>query len=98
MPLKILFKYKFIIHQKNQLVKNRNQADDLIRRCLDRIESDGNKAFLSIIRRKIDSVGPTYMDVIKSLDADAAMQGTAWLQRIVDRVTGQMLDRFPAIR
>ena len=87
-----------LIHQKDQLVKNRDQAGDLIRRCVDRIESDGNKAFLSIIRRKIDSVGPTYMDVIKSLDADEAMQGTAWLQRIVDRVTGQMLDLFPTIR
>jgi hypothetical protein len=36
--------------------------------------------------------------VIKSLDADEALQGTVWLQQIVDGVTGQMLALFPAIR
>ncbi len=87
-----------LILQKDQLVNNQDQAGDLIRRCLDRIESYQNKAFLSIIRRQFDRVGPRYIDVIKSLDAKEASQGTVWLQQIVDEVTGQMLALFPAIR
>jgi UDP-N-acetylglucosamine/UDP-N-acetylgalactosamine diphosphorylase len=84
--------------QKDQLVNNRDQAGDLIRRCLDSIDSYQNKAFLSIIRRQIDRVGPGYIDVIKSLDTDEASQGTVWLQQIVDEATGRMLALFPAIR
>ncbi len=87
-----------LILQKDQLVNNRDQAGDLIRRCLDRIESYENKACLSIIRKKIDRVGPSYIDVIKSLDAKEALQGTVWLQQIVDELTGRMLALFPAIR
>jgi bifunctional UDP-N-acetylglucosamine pyrophosphorylase/glucosamine-1-phosphate N-acetyltransferase len=87
-----------LILQKDQLVNNRDQAGDLIRRCLDSIDSYQNKAFLSIIRRQIDRVGPGYIDVIKSLDTDEASQGTVWLQQIVDEATGRMLALFPAIR
>ena len=87
-----------LILQKDQLINNRDQAGDLIRRCLHSIDSYQNKAFLSIIRRQIDRVGPGYIDVIKSLDSDEASQGTVWLQQIVDEVTGQMLALFPAIR
>ncbi|MCB2149559.1 MAG: protein GlmU [Deltaproteobacteria bacterium] len=87
-----------LILQKEQLVENRERVDDLVRRFLNRIESYENKAFLSIINRKIDSIGPTYIDVIKSLDPDEALQGTVWLQQIVDEITGQILDLFPAIR
>jgi len=87
-----------LILQKDQLVNNRDQAVDIIRRCLDSIDSYQNKAFLSIIRRQIDRVGPGYIDVIKSLDSDEASQGTVWLQQIVDEVTGRMLALFPAIR
>ncbi|MDX2453350.1 protein GlmU [Desulfosarcina sp.] len=87
-----------LILQKDQLVNNRDQAGDLIRRCLDSIDSYQNQAFLSIIRRQIDRVGPGYIDVIKSLDTDEASQGTLWLQQIVDEVTGRMLALFPAIR
>jgi UDP-N-acetylglucosamine/UDP-N-acetylgalactosamine diphosphorylase len=87
-----------LILQKDQLVSNRDQAGDLIRGCLDSIDSYQNKAFLSIIHRQIDRVGPGYIDVIKSLEADEASQGTGWLQQIVDGVTEQMLTIFPAIR
>ena len=87
-----------LMEQKNELYRNRHQAGDLIRRSLDRIESNENKAFLSIVHRKIDSIGSTYIDVIKSLNPDEASQGTIWLQQIVDEITGQMLDLFPAIR
>ena len=87
-----------LILQKDQLVNNRDQAGDLIRRRLDSIDSYQNQAFLSIIRRQIDRVGPSYIDVIKSLDADEASQGTLWLQQIVDEVTGRMQALFPAIR
>jgi bifunctional UDP-N-acetylglucosamine pyrophosphorylase / glucosamine-1-phosphate N-acetyltransferase len=87
-----------LIHQKEQLFNNRNQAGDLIRRCLDNIIGYENKAFLSIICRQINRVGPSYIDVIKSLDTDEAVQGTVWLQQTVDEVTGQMLALFPAIR
>ena len=87
-----------LMEQKNELYRNRHQAGDLIRRSLDRIESNENKAFLSIVHRKIDSIGSTYIDVIKSLNPDEASQGTIWLQQIVDEIIGQMLDLFPAIR
>ncbi|MFO7713956.1 protein GlmU [Desulfosarcina sp.] len=87
-----------LINQKNQLIGNRDQAGDLIRRSLDSIETFENKAFLSIVLRKIDSIGPTYIDVIKSLDAGEALQGTVWLQQVVDEITGQVLNLFPAIR
>ena len=87
-----------LILQKDQLVNNRDQASDLIRRCIDGIDRYENKAFLSILNKKIDSLGATYLTVIKSLDADEASQGTRWLQQIVDEVTGQMLALFPAIR
>jgi UDP-N-acetylglucosamine/UDP-N-acetylgalactosamine diphosphorylase len=87
-----------LILQKDQLANNRDQVGDLIRRRLESIDSYQNKAFLSIIRRQIDRLGPGYIDVVKSLDNEAASQGTAWLQQIVDEVTGQMLALFPAIR
>ncbi len=87
-----------LVHQKNELVNNRHQAADLIHSCLDKIDSYESQAFLSIIDKKIDSVGSAYIDVIKSLDTEVALQGTTWLQQIVDAVTGQMLDLFPAIR
>ncbi|WP_319409899.1 protein GlmU [uncultured Desulfosarcina sp.] len=87
-----------LILQKIQLVNNREEVGDLVLRCLDRIEALENKVFLSIINRKIDSVGATYIDVIKNLDTGEALRGTVWLQQIVDRITGQILDLFPAIR
>ena len=87
-----------LMEQKNVLYRNRNQAGDLIRHRLDKIESYENKAFLSIVHRKMDSVGPIYIDVMNSLEAGEAMQGTVWLQQIVDEITGQILDLFPAIR
>jgi hypothetical protein len=87
-----------LILQKEQLVNNRDQVGDLIRRRLENIDSYQNQPFSSMVRRQIDRVGPGYLDVVKSLDAEAASQGTAWLQEIVDALTGQMLAFFPAIR
>ena len=74
-----------LILQKDQLVNNRDQAGGLIRGCLDSIDSYENKAFLSIIRRQIDRVGPGYIDVIKSLDADEPRRGLAGFNRSLMR-------------
>ena len=87
-----------LILQKDQLVNNQHQVVDLVRSCLGKLESYENKAFFSIIRRKVENGGSAYIEVIKSLDAGEALQGTVWLQRIVDVVTEQLLALFPSIR
>ena len=84
--------------QKDQMYSQRKQSGDLIRRCLDRTESDANEAFLAVVRKKIDRVGSSYIDGVKHLEADEARQGSVWLQQIVDEVTGQMLALLPALR
>ncbi len=87
-----------LVQQKDELYKNRNQAGDLICGYLEQIDKNKNEAFLTIIERNIKQVGPNYIDVIKSLKAEESKIGTAWLQQIVDEVTGQMLDLFPTTR
>jgi UDP-N-acetylglucosamine/UDP-N-acetylgalactosamine diphosphorylase len=87
-----------LLHQKDELVNNRTQASELIWGCLEKMDRYENKAFFSVIQEKIGGVGCAYIDVIKSLNVKEASQGTAWLQQIVDEVTGQLLDLFPSIR
>lgn len=87
-----------LMQQKDELFKGRNRAGELIDDCLANIDRYENMAFIATIQSKIDRVGVDYIDVIKRLDADEAMQGTAWLQRIVDEGTDRLLNLFPAIR
>ena len=86
------------INQKIELFNNRDQAGELLSRCLVEIKNYENKAFVSIIRKRMEEAGSVYIDVIKSLDNNEALLGTQWLQQIVDEVTGQMLALFPSIR
>lgn len=84
--------------QKHELYTSRQQAGELVEQWLKEIEIKKNPEFSAIIQKKINRGDANYIDVIKSLEADEAMQGSAWLQQIVDDVTGQLLDLFPAIR
>jgi hypothetical protein len=70
----------------------------MIQEYLGKMDHFKNEAFLSMLHGKMSAAGSAYTDVIKSLNSDESMQGTAWLQQVVDRVSGRMLDLFPAIR
>jgi UDP-N-acetylglucosamine/UDP-N-acetylgalactosamine diphosphorylase len=87
-----------LVQQKDQLYSNRDQAGELINCFINNLEGYSNKPFLTIIRRTIDSVGASYIHVIKKLDVGESRQGSAWLQRIVDEVVERMLALFPSIR
>ena len=87
-----------LIHQKNELYRNRNQVNDLIDRWLVNIDKTANPGVVAIIRKKIDGIGADYINVIKSLSTQETLPGSAWLQQIVDQVTENLLDLFPAIR
>ena len=87
-----------LIQQKDELVGNGYQAGDLIGSCLDRMDAYGDRQFSACIQKKVGRVGSTYIDVIQSLNVDEALQGSAWLQQIVDQVTENLLDLFPAIQ
>lgn len=63
-------------------------------------ESSGKKnrdVFLRMLQKRMD--GHTgYIDVIRGLDADARLEGSLWLQQIVDDVTGRVLNNLPSFR
>jgi hypothetical protein len=86
-----------LIRQKEELYNNRNQAGDLICNYLDRIGENRESAFSAVIDKHIHQSGPKYITIIKSLKAEESRIGTAWLQRIVDDITAQILALFPAI-
>ena len=86
-----------LIQQKKELYNNRNQAGDLICRYLDQIGENRDSAFPATIDRHLHQSGPDYITIIKSLKKEESKIGTAWLQRIVDDITGQILALFPAI-
>jgi len=87
-----------LIQQKETLFNGRHRAGEVINDCLAKIDRYGDATFIAIIQRKIEQAGVGYIDVIKSLDAIEAGLGTAWLQAIVDEVTGKILDLFPEVR
>lgn len=55
-------------------------------------------AFLEIISSQIKERGTDYIRVILNLDPPSATQGTAWLQGIVDHLTGRVLMNLPSFR
>jgi bifunctional UDP-N-acetylglucosamine pyrophosphorylase / glucosamine-1-phosphate N-acetyltransferase len=87
-----------LLNQKDELFNARHRVPDKIKDCLENIDRYNLTPFLSIIRNRIDRTKGGYIDVIRSLDADERVQGSAWLQAIVDEVTGKMLDIVPTIR
>jgi bifunctional UDP-N-acetylglucosamine pyrophosphorylase / glucosamine-1-phosphate N-acetyltransferase len=87
-----------LIEQKDQLYRNRNQADDLIQRFLETIHAAETTPFSKMVEKYIRSDGPDYLNVIKNLRPEERIMGSNWLQHIVDDVTEQMLALFPAIR
>jgi UDP-N-acetylglucosamine/UDP-N-acetylgalactosamine diphosphorylase len=87
-----------LIQQKKELYTRRNQAGERIDALLATIDSRANQEFLSIVLKKIDRIGLSYIDVIQNLAPGEATMGSLWLQQIVDQVTEQMLELFPAIR
>jgi UDP-N-acetylglucosamine/UDP-N-acetylgalactosamine diphosphorylase len=87
-----------LIQQKKELYDHRDQAGELIDAWLETMDSRGNQEFLSIIAKRIDRIGHSYIDVVQSLDPKEAVPGSLWLQQIVDEVTEQMLALFPTLR
>jgi hypothetical protein len=87
-----------LVQQKKELIANGNLVAERIGENLEKIETSANPTFLSLMEKKIDVCGPAYIDVIQSLDSTEAQLGTQWLQQIVDRMVGQMLDLFPSLR
>lgn len=87
-----------LLLQKKELYANRNRPGELIGRWIDTVDQLGNQAFLGIIAKKIEQFRNPYIQVIQSLNDDETAMGSAWLQQIVDDVTGEMLAIFPSIR
>jgi UDP-N-acetylglucosamine/UDP-N-acetylgalactosamine diphosphorylase len=87
-----------LVYQKKELFANRDLVAERIGENLEQIETFANPQFLSLIEKKIDVCGPVYINVIKGLDDAEVQHGTQWLQQIVDRMVGQMLDLFPSLR
>ena len=83
--------------QKDQLYHHRHQVGPVIDAVVRGTERYANAAFMALIAKKVDAVGPVYLDVIRSLSAEEAGQGTAWLQQVVDQLTAQLLKQFPAL-
>jgi hypothetical protein len=61
------------------------------------IDLKNRDEFVRIIHDRIKDSND-YIKVIQGLDRDASAMGTAWLQNIVDRVTGAALDHLPSFR
>ncbi|MCG6535722.1 MAG: UDP-N-acetylglucosamine pyrophosphorylase, partial [Syntrophales bacterium LBB04] len=40
--------------------------------------------------------GKNYLEAVKGLDRDAMLQGTLWLQQIVDDITGKVMKKIPS--
>ena len=76
---------------------HRNQVGDLICRYVDQIEDYRDSAFSTLIDKQIHRSGPNYITIIKNLNPEEGKIGTAWLQRIVDDLSAQILALFPAI-
>jgi UDP-N-acetylglucosamine/UDP-N-acetylgalactosamine diphosphorylase len=87
-----------LIQQKKELYSQRHLAGEQIDAWLESIEILGSQDFFSIIGKRIDRIGPNYIDVIQNLVPDETAMGSLWLQQIVDQVTDRMLELFPSIR
>ena len=87
-----------LIQQKKELYRHCDQAVERIYTWLKTIDRRDNPEFLSTIGKRIERIGPSYIDVIQDLVPNEAAMGSFWLQQIVDQVTDRMLDLFPSIR
>ena len=53
--------------------------------------------FLEMLQKRMGGYA-SYIEVIRSLDVDARLGGTHWLQQIVEDVTGRALNNLPSFR
>ena len=54
--------------------------------------------FIRGVLQAMNERGPDYITVIRTLDSAAKSRGTAWLQAIVDHITGRALNAIPSFR
>ena len=86
-----------LLQQKAELYDHRDQIVPIVGDFLDRIDDLGNDGFEAILGQRIQSAGPNYIDVVKGLSEQEKNDGRAWLQGIVDAVTGKLLEVFPSL-
>jgi bifunctional UDP-N-acetylglucosamine pyrophosphorylase / glucosamine-1-phosphate N-acetyltransferase len=86
-----------LMNQKNELRDRWPEMEEVFKTNKNK-EGDLNISdlFLETINREIKMSGKNYIPVIKSLSVENAIQGTKWLQGIVDDITTQVLESIPS--
>jgi UDP-N-acetylglucosamine/UDP-N-acetylgalactosamine diphosphorylase len=88
-----------LLHQQKEFMKNWPDIESNFTAEHEKAVDHSNRdAFLEIIRLKVKEAGTDYINVITNLDRPSAAKGTAWLQNIVDHVTGRVLMNLPSFR
>ncbi len=88
-----------LLRQQKEFMKNWPDGESTFTAAHEKAVDHSNRdAFLEIIRLKVKEAGTDYINVITNLDRPSAAKGTAWLQNIVDHVTGRVLMNLPSFR
>ncbi|MBW1788824.1 MAG: UDP-N-acetylglucosamine pyrophosphorylase, partial [Deltaproteobacteria bacterium] len=65
--------------------------------CMDRVGDPSQRdRFFSMVEHAILENGPDYLSAIRGLDRRQSEAGTAWLQGLVDEITGQAWELLPS--
>jgi len=85
-----------LVKQKQEFSDRWQDIDDMLRQCQ---EWTGNPSvleeFLGVLQKAMDE-NSDYVAVIQGLDETASLQGTAWLQGIVDTINNEALTILPS--
>jgi hypothetical protein len=88
-----------LLRRQKEFMKNWPDIESTFTAAHEKAVDHSNRdAFLEIIRLKVKEAGTDYINVITNLDRPSAVKGTAWLQNIVDHVTGRVLMNLPSFR
>jgi hypothetical protein len=88
-----------LLRRQKEFMKNWPDIESTFTAAHEKAVDHSNRdAFLEIIRLKVKEAGTDYINVMTNLDRPSAAKGTAWLQNIVDHVTGRVLMNLPSFR
>jgi bifunctional UDP-N-acetylglucosamine pyrophosphorylase / glucosamine-1-phosphate N-acetyltransferase len=83
------------IRQQRELTEKWPAIEECLKAPLDMNLVGRRDAFLNMLQKQMKG-DAAYIDVIRSLDEDAGLAGTQWLQQIVDDVAGRALACLPS--
>jgi UDP-N-acetylglucosamine/UDP-N-acetylgalactosamine diphosphorylase len=92
-------KRKDLLKQKKEFLANWPEIENSVKGGHEKKFGEENRDdFIRIVHRKIDREEKDYLRFIKNLDKRESIQGTQWLQNIVDGIAGYSLSRLPSLR